>query len=601
MSVQPEDLPDILQERRQTQRVVDDWGALSPTYMGWHEEYNIVQEIYNGNWDVVWPDNVVERSLPKIPNYVQIAADDRSRQVTATRPSITCRPSKPGERAKQAAESRERMLRAWWDGSRVQSRLIPRWAFDAMGAGLTVCQVLPDFKLPPSERAPIYERLDPGLCFPNPVFTEGPFVDNMLFAYQDKITTIYKEFGLADSERLVLRGEMNADIGRVLKWYDDEWMIAVLETIPRSGFSSAGKQHQVLARERHGLGRTPVTIGSRATMDGTYRGEFMGGLGILNVANRLVTMMIDDAANKVYPQKLYVDVENPEDNGPDALLEGTSPNARFEYVQPSNQAFTNMQIQRDLLSGAAAATMMPPSRLGDPNESIISAAGISASQGQFVEDVKAIQRDIIAPMMQAANEIALRAEEVYGGRKAKSIYVEDKGSVVELTYKPQDIDGQYRNSVIYGLGAGLDQINTNVMVLQQRGAGLMSKMTAMEQSPFTEDPLREEKQMALEALDEATFAGLVAQAQQGLLPAAALAAIKKAVVEDGTSLHDAIAAAVPQAPLASPQGTSPGASTVPGLAGAAVGGATPATQQNEQSRNNIQAALPPLASLGVRR
>jgi hypothetical protein len=377
------------------------------------------------------------------------------------------------------------------------------------------------------------------------------------------------------------------DTCTLIEFYDDEWLVIMVEAATASAGSGQKKTTEVLRAKKHGIKTCPVVIGRRPTMTGRYMGEFFGGLGILNYANRLRTLMLDDAVNKVYAAKTYWNIENPEDWGPDALLEKQSPDGSFEYVNPPNQAFSNLQILRDLTGEARSAVLMPPSRSGDPNESIISAAGISASQSQFVEDVKAIQRDILAPMIEASMEVALAIDEL-DGDVSKSVYGEAQGGYYEETYNPsKDIDGYRRVNVLYGMGAGLDEINTNVMVLQQwaGGDGLMSGRTARESSPMIEDPQREEKQIALEQLDRAVFAGLIAQAQQGQLPASALADIRRAVESDQVSLHDAISAFADAAPLAAP--APPGVSgppQAPGVAGAAEGQSLP---QN----------LPPLADV----
>jgi hypothetical protein len=326
-------------------------------------------------------------------------------------------------------------------------------------------------------------------------------------------------------------------------------------------------------------------------MDGVYRSEFMGGVGVMNTLNRFITMMLDDAFQKVYAPTLSYDIENPEAGGPGGHLEATSEKGRFEWVQPPNQPFSNLQIIRDLTGAARAANLIPPSRSGDPNESIISAAGISATQSQFNSDVRAIQSIVIAPMLGRGMEIAFKADEVWcqplEGKRPVPKPIAGFGP--DESYTPvKDIAGAYRNKVIYGMRAGLDPVNQGVMVLQQRGAGLISKRTSLELSPFVEDPIDEEKVMLLEALDDALIAGLIQQAGTGGLDVATLSHIRKMVADEDSTLTDALEMHAPlaPAPLAAPSPTAPGAAPpqAPGVAGAAEGQALP---QN----------LPPLAEL----
>src|SRR4029077_11475406 len=85
------------------------------------------------------------------------------------------------------------------------------------------------------------------------------------------------------------------------------------------------------------------------------------------------------------------------------------------------------------------------------------------------------------------------------------------GAVAE-TYTVDDLAAAGKTQVRYGIGAGLDPINTNVMVLQQLGANLIARRTAMEQSPFIDDAQRTEKRILQQTLDDALLAGVYQQA-----------------------------------------------------------------------------------------
>jgi hypothetical protein len=138
-------------------------------------------------------------------------------------------------------------------------------------------------------------------------------------------------------------------------------------------------------------------------------------------------------------------------------------------------------------------------------------------------------------------------------------------------YRPShDVDGHVAE-VRYGAASGLDEINQNVMVLQQLGARIIDRRTAMEMSPFVEDPQRVEKRMLKETMQDAMLAGLAMQAQQGAIDSFTLAMIDQAIESDEVSLSEAIAAFAPQAPLAPPAGAPGPPPEAPGVAGAAEG------------------------------
>jgi hypothetical protein len=249
-------------------------------------------------------------------------------------------------------------------------------------------------------------------------------------------------------------------------------------------------------------------------------------------------------------------------------------------VAQPNQPFSNFQIMREVSGSVRTSFLLPVSRSGDPNESIISAAGIGATQGQFNEDVRAIQRDALGPLVEAAFEVALALDEKMYGGTTKTIWSSKAGAYKE-TYVPNvDINGYRKVQVRYGAMSGLDEVNQGVMVMQQLGSNIISRTDAMELSPFVEDPQRTKKRQLQEALETAMVSSLQQQALQGLIPAANFAVLMQAVDSDEVTLPEAIVALIPPPPPVAPgqapgaPATAPGAEQpqAPGVAGAAAPG-----------------------------
>lgn len=583
MALTERDLSDILAERQDTsERVLDRYGALRESYDDWKQRVAMVDRIYAGDWSVVWPDRFRTDGLPKIPNLVQIAAEDRARIVAAGNPSIICRPEGLTERAKRAAEKRERILAGYWERNRVRA-MIPRFAHDLMAAGLAVVKVMPDFTEPKNERFPLYTRIDPRYAYPSPAFAEGPYVDDMVVSYEEKLRVVRQRFGeetYKDVAGMIAKTQQaRSDVVRVIEFYDHNQVAVMCQTVGKQGSlgRAKGAWTWLVEPTKHNLDRCPVVIGVRPTMDGVYRGDFDSTLAVLNVWNKFMNLELDAAIDTVYPERLVYDIADDSEFGPDSTIEKVSPQGSVEYVKRPGTGFSTFQMMGLLGQFARAGAILPVARSGDPNESIISAAGISAVNSQMADHVRSLQRDSLAPMFQAANEVAFCSDEKWADAE-KQIFGYYKGQAFSETYSPsKDIDGNYRNAVTYGMGAGLDEVNTNVLVLQQVGSGLISRKTGREQSPFVENPQDEEKAIAMEQLDQATLAGLIAKAQTGELDAVTLAAIRKDLESGAKTLHDAILENVVQAPLAPPPGMQgqPGSAGSPGIPGAAEGGAQP--------------------------
>jgi len=547
-----QDLADELNFRRfTTQTVLDAFEGRTSGYADWRSTTDRIDALLWNEWSVVWPDKVETFGEPHVPNVPRIAVEDRARLVGAGNPSIVCRPETVAAKAKQAAERRERFIGGYWEMSHVRRQIV-QWASDLMTTGVGVCRVLPDFSLPKAERFPLYKAIDPRHCFPGPLYTPGPYPDDMLVSYREPWRTVAHRYGMQKELSELLGADATEARGevQVIEYYDDD----ILCVVARYTRRYANKPNHIWLVEPmdHGLDFIPVSMGVRPNPLRMYDGDFSSILGAIRTWNRHVAMATDSAIDKVYPSFAHFDVANPQDRGPDADLELESPNARAEFVSPPGEPYSNIQLVKQMADSVRAGSLLPPARTGDPNESIISAAGISAANSQMADHVRSLQRDCISPMLEAANAIALNVDEKLCDAP-KAIHGYARGRAYREQYTPsEDIAGNYRNSVSYGMGAGLDEVNTNVLVLQQMGAGLISQRSGREQSPFVANPQDEEKIIAMERLHDALYAGLIAQAAQGTLPAQTVADIMAELEKPNTTLHDAVARNVIAAPMAQP-------------------------------------------------
>jgi len=575
VALNEQEMADELSERQMAERVLDRWGSLRTYYRDWQDDQDELRRIYQDDWAMIWPDGTTERVDPAVPNMVRIALRDRANAIAATPPQLRCRPEGEGDEAREKANKLERITTSWLEMNHLRGYTSQMWAMDYMGTGLVACKVMPDFSQPAKTRFPVFTRMDPSFSYPMPIFSPGPFVDSFVYAYEDYRHTIEAQYGITlDWPRERNPQASSLEKLRVIEYYDGTNAQVAVESL--NAGSNRGRPRAMIVSEAHKLSHCPVVVKAAANLDGTYSGEFTSGLGVLAYWDKLMRMVMDDAIKKVYPERLAYNVQNPEDYGPDATIALESPDGRYEYVQSPNQPFSNFQIMREVSGSVRTSFMLPVSRSGDPNESIISAAGVSATQGQFTEDIRGIQRDGIGPLIEAAMEIALEGEEKWSPDATKHIWSLSGGE----TYKPsEDIKGYRKVILRYGPMSGLDEINQGVMVLQQLGGGIISQEDAMELSPFTEDPQRTKKRKLLESMEAALIAGLQQQAAAGTISPFHLAIISQALESDEVTLGEAIAAIVPQqlpAPAGSPAapqtGSAPGApSQAPGIPGAAVG------------------------------
>ena len=545
----------------------------------------MIDKLARGDWHMVWPDRKVDRALPKIPNYIDLALRHRARLVAEQMPTIAKRPTKLTDEAKKKAECIERYLYGYWDRSHIGSFKMHQWGGDAMVAGLAVCRVLPDLtQTDKTKRFPLFHRIDPRICYPSPTFAEGPFIDDMVtaenFSVYEVENTYDHELGPMLNRAMKL-GNADQDQVRVYQFYDKERVLHVAEAMFENG-GSGRREFEVLADYAHELGKCPVVIGTRPSHDGAYRGDFDQMPAMLNTANRMMTMHLDSAAEGVYPT-IVVDgeVENPNDRGPGAIIQVANNQGNvldhIDFLRNPAGPYDNYQLMRTVDTALRTAALLPPSVTGDPNESVTSAAGIGATQSMPNAEVISLQRDTIGPMLQAANEIALMVDEKHCDAD-KTITGTQRGSAFVERYTPsKHIAGDYSNDVVYGLGAGADKVTTGVMVLQAKGEGLLPDRLARELHPITSDynPIDLEAMFATEQMTKASFSALIAGAaappgDPRALSAQQIADIWDDLEKPGVTLKEAIRNHLTdqQAALAPVPETGAPALASPGIAGA---------------------------------
>src|SRR5438552_1454201 len=234
----PADLEGILEERYHAERVDDLFGAVRSRYQEWQIELRNAYAIYRNDWKVVWPDGEITTSMPMVPNFMQLAADSRSKAVSAIIPNLVVAASKPGDTARKAADKQERIFADWLWRSRIFGSVTQEWAMDAMAGGLSVCRTWTDWAKPRSDRCPRLERIKPMYCYPSPVFTRGPYVDNMVISWEEKVSTIEQQYNVV-LHNIQQNPQLNHDRCRVIESADDEWSMAIAIGVPMPNMGNA--------------------------------------------------------------------------------------------------------------------------------------------------------------------------------------------------------------------------------------------------------------------------------------------------------------------------------------------------------------------------
>ncbi len=157
----------------------------------------------------------------------------------------------------------------------------------------------------------------------------------------------------------------------------------------------------------------------------------------------------------------------------------------------------------ELMAGARGDLAFSEGRQGVPDASIISAAGLNATQGQQITVVRAIQREGIGRIRRMQSQIDMEWDRKTLNFTKPLLYpAKDR-----YNYNPANDLGEnseYRLECIYGMYAGMDLPNRLVAIMQLEGSHNISRETGRAQmdemagSDYRAEAQRVEREMVLD-------------------------------------------------------------------------------------------------------
>ena len=362
-------------------------------------------------------------------------------------------------------------------------------------------------------------------------------------------------------------GDQSQALIEVVKWYDADSTVLFL---PSRG-------DHVLASVKNPLGRCPVHVAVRPTLDGDMRGQFDDVLWVQMARAKMALLKLDAAHKAVEaPLALPQDVQHLPIGG-DAILRSNSPEKirRVPLDVPQAAFAEDGALEREMRLGAR----YPEARGGNVDASIITGRGVQALMGGFDTQIQAAQR-IFAYAYEVALSLAFELDEKLWGDREKTIKGTHNGQPYKINYRPSTaISGDYTVDVEYGLLGGLDPNRGLVWLLQGRAEKLFSRSFARRNLPVNMNASQEEQVIDIEDGRDALKAAVAATSQalpeivaQGGDPSAIIASMATFISErkKGVSLEEAAAAAFkppePEAVEPPPGSEPPGEVEAPGEA-----------------------------------
>jgi hypothetical protein len=491
----------------------------------WKASIRLADGVASDKWEVIWPDGVAEGSEPLVENLYSQALEDKLASAGATMPNLYV-PAARGTR-KDAAEKnaalRRRVFTAYWEHSRLR-RDLKQWYGDWFHAGAVYPLAWIPWKRAdgsatlPAERHPYIMRLDPRTVFPLGHNAQGDLTSALVLR-QRRVADIQADWPNHPAINRILATRKIKGMGdpRFLEeiWYFDtkEWGLAIGDSMlpPQAqgyewtsgdmGGPGGMLTEWLVEPHDHYLFGCPLVEIKRTTHDGSYRGALVDIIPSLKTAQNFMARLLDDLNSNIYAPVVLDNVENPEDYGPGAILVGTGNGAaRVEHSRPPVN-FEARQAVNDILTMARNQAFEPEQRAGSAGASIVSAKGTMALMGSFNAELAWAQGDVEEGLGQVTSITACLDEKWCYGTKPLRVFDRQGEGWVDTEYDPAaTFKGDYRVFVTYGDRTGLDEQSHMTRLGLVRQLGGISLRTFMERAGISEDPLQEERDIAIEKL-----------------------------------------------------------------------------------------------------
>ena len=478
-------------------------------------------------------------SKPIIANLIDVVAKDLSEQIGVV-PSVSASgDSSLDDSSRTKADKRTKIANYYLSSSRLGVNLI-RAADQLVTYGFVPFRVEPNFT---ETRPHIHVESCEGAYYDVDRFGSVLAYAHLFRRRAGDLAAMFPEY----ADKIMTRGMYGStdesSMMEVVRFYDENESVMFLPE--REGL--------VLAKTPNPLGRVPIAIAQRPSLDGETRGQFDDVLPVYAAKARLALLMMEATQKSVEaPLALPQDVTQLS-IGPDAVIRSNSPEKvrRIPLDIPQYTFAENNLLSDELKFG----TRFPEARTGQMDSSIVTGQGVKALMAGFDGQVKTAQ-SILGDALGEALSLAYAIDDAYFGDIQREVSGSANGVPYKLKYRPStDIDGNYGINIEYGLMAGLDPNRALVFALQARGDKLISRNFTRRNLPITMNAAEEERAIDMEEMRDALKAGVASLAAavpqmvtQGQNPLEIIEKMATVIGErkKGTPLEDAVARAFEQ-------------------------------------------------------
>ena len=502
----------------------------------WADTHAGMQEFrraYNGE-NPVHLDEMDRLETSSVPNLHQQGLDHLSQAIAGVVPHISFPAQRPGiKSSERKARESTKAMRWWWEANNMRAILRQRARY-LPGYGLSAVVLTPD----PNLGFAKWECRDPLTTFPAPMTDPSIVVPEFCFFTFSRTGQWLKTY-YRDAYNALNKGSHNPslmDTYSVLEYIDGDIRQCVVlgknDPYQSTWQNNAGRCVELM-KVPHGLDRPPVALAKRRTLE-RLTGHFDGIMEMHRLQATLMTLAVIGAKRSVFAEAW---LEGNGNNAPkvvkkanamtgevgivhNGLLKFERPDASFNTTPIIDRLERNQRVGASI-PAAWGGESAQGQRTGRANEVLIDST---------VEAAVMEYREALEDSTQAECSIAIDLAKRFFGNTPRQFFVRGKGGG-KGDYTPNTTFETNEVKISYG-HPSWDSSRMVIEAGQRIGTGLISKRTAMEMDPLIQDVEQEEDRITAEALRNAGFAALQAQAGEGALPLADVARIAELVESD---------------------------------------------------------------------
>lgn len=447
--------------------------------------------VFQGLFPDDWPS-------PVIANAIDIAAQDTAEAVGVLPTLSAYGDSMLQDSQRSRAEKLTRIVNAYCWESSLGTSLVSAADY-LVSFGMSILRVEPNFT-----------AARPHIHVDSPL---GAYVEmdrfNRITGYfqswrkkASELATLYPEHASRLFTKAQYSGKTQDRELTLVRAYDDNGAVMLL---------IAEEPGLVLDAYAHPLGRVPIAVAKRPTIDGQTRGQYDDALWVWAARARLALLSLEATEKAVEaPIAIPADVQDFA-LGPDALIRSATPERirRVGLDLPQSAIVADQQLDHEV----RAAVRYPEVRSGNIDANVVTGRGVQALMGGFDSRIKSMQA-LLGESISTAMSLSLELDEKVWPDEQRTLTGSANGAPYTIKYRPsRDIAGNYGVSYEYGLLAGLDPNRALVWGLQALGAGLLSKSFLRRNLPISLDVVEEEQVMDVENLRDSLKSAVQAYAQ----------------------------------------------------------------------------------------